>query len=710
MIVRSLLSLFLAAVVPATALVAQDAAPAAPVTAPAEKVQPPEPPQMADVATVLDPDVIALLAGLPAQESGRIKPLDTIARFRLLRFSGRQSIPVTDNAKSSGKPLTDPVTGKELLNAKGKPYYLSATQWLALTWFRPDIAKDLRVFIVDNSDAIIEIGVKAKNKRDRYSYNELVSGRSSLMKKMQEIREVDSKNRNPVQRALGKLAMDFLDYEMIMGHFDFARDPFGELAATVPADILAAGESGKVSAAVLVPKIQAYLQAHPEAAAPMNNPWLREYFRAVLGALMSGNSETVLRIFPPDEEKVEIWYGPGSVLQTAIEGGTAKADELKLLAEYENIYRNRMDLAKFKTSLEAFHNHVVKSAAERGESGHIGMELKYHQKDYFFYSLILFVAGTIVLALSWVAPEALWGKIVRVLCWLLMLAGAGYGTLGIVIRCLIMERPPITTLYETILFIAVSSVWLGLLMEGFGRRAKGLGLAVACLAGMSGLFLSLRFMEMDGADTLQELQAVLITNFWLSTHVPCINLGYAAGMVAAIFSMIYFVMRVLFIVLELFGIVRQKDETARELTRMAYAFVMVGLFLSLVGTVLGGIWANYSWGRFWGWDPKENGALMIVLMNLIILHARLGGYIREVGFHASNIVLGMIVAFSWFGTNQLGVGLHAYGFTDGVWTWLYIFWGIQSTFLVTAVILYFLDKGEPKREQGAVLPPEMVKS
>lgn len=702
MIVRSFLSLFLAAVVPAAALVGQEPAPAAPVSAAAEKAQPSAPPQMADLATVLDPDVVALLASLPAQESGRIKPLDTIARFRLLRFSGRQSIPVTEDAKSSGKPLTDPVTGKELLNAKGKPYRLGATEWLALTWFRPDIAKDLRVFIVDNSDAIIEIGVKAKNKRDRYSYNELVSGRSSLMKKMQEIREVDSKSRNPVQRALGKLAMDFLDYEMIMGHFDFARDPFGGLAAAVPTDILAAGESGKVSAAVLVPKIHAYLQAHPEAAAPMNNPWLREYFRAVLGALMSGNSETVLRIFPPDDKKVEIWYGPGSVLQTAIEGGAAKADELKLLAEYENIYRNRMDVAKFKTSLEAFHNHVVNSAAGRGESGHIAMELKYHQKDYFYYSLILFVAGTIALALSWVAPEALWGKIVRVLCWLVMLAGAAYGTMGIVIRCLIMERPPITTLYETILFITISSVLLGLLMEAVGRRAKGLGLAVACLAGMSGLFLSLRFMEMDGADTLQELQAVLITNFWLSTHVPCINLGYAAGMVAAIFSMIYFVMR-------LFGIAKHKDETSKDISRMAYAFVMSGLFLSLVGTVLGGIWANYSWGRFWGWDPKENGALMIVLMNLIILHARLGGYIREVGFHASNIVLGMIVAFSWFGTNQLGVGLHAYGFTDGVWTWLYRFWALQSIFLVYAVILHFLDKSSDKREEQAALPTEMVK-
>lgn len=128
---------------------------------------------------------------------------------------------------------------------------------------------------------------------------------------------------------------------------------------------------------------------------------------------------------------------------------------------------------------------------------------------------------------------------------------------------------------------------------------------------------------------------------------------------------------------------------------------MAGLFLSLVGTVLGGIWANYAWGRFWGWDPKENGALMIVLMNLVILHARLGGYVKEVGFHCCCIVLGMITVFSWFGTNQLGVGLHAYGFTDGVWKWLYIFWAAMTAFLIFGMILALLDKSARKIKAAA---------
>jgi len=227
---------------------------------------------------------------------------------------------------------------------------------------------------------------------------------------------------------------------------------------------------------------------------------------------------------------------------------------------------------------------------------------------------------------------------------------------------------------------------------------------------------------MESTDTMKQLEAVLITTFWLATHVPIINLGYAAGMVAAIISIFYFVVRFLIVA----GVCRAdrsavpsavlglklpfskgKDEPARELlklrdlTRISYAFVCAGLFLSLVGTVLGGIWANYSWGRFWGWDPKENGALMIVLMNLVILHARLGGYIREIGLHACGVILGMITVFSWFGTNQLGIGLHSYGQLGGVWWWIYMFWYSQAALLAFAGFLKWRDSRGKHHDVGA---------
>ena len=102
----------------------------------------------------------------------------------------------------------------------------------------------------------------------------------------------------------------------------------------------------------------------------------------------------------------------------------------------------------------------------------------------------------------------------------------------------------------------------------------------------------------------------------------------------------------------------------RTLGRMIYGIVCFATFFSFVGTVLGGIWADQSWGRFWGWDPKENGALLIVVWNALILHARWGGLVKQRGLAVLAAAGNMIVLWSWFGTNQLGVGLHAYGFSN----------------------------------------------
>lgn len=660
-----------------------------------------------------DEEVVQLFASLPVQELGRIKPLDTLARFRLLRFSGKQSsISATRLDEESGKkiPITDPATGKPLVNAKGKAFSFGAIEWLLVTWFRPDVAKELPVFVVDNSEAVIELGLPGKGKRDRYTYNELYAGRDALMKKMSELREKEAEARrqrksaenSPVERALGKLAMDFLDYEMMLGHFDFARAPFGKEWASAPPNLAVyLKNNGHTDWAALLPGLSSHLKTNPAAAAPMQNPWMREFFRAMLGAMMSGDETTVLRVFPPPAEKVEVWHGPGTVLQAAMQGSEVSKADLDHLVAYAGLYHAAVagDGGEFKSKLKAFHDGVQKLAAARGESGHIGLELGYHRTDYPYRALLCFAFGLLCISLSWVKPQSGWAKWMKRACFALVGIGAVYSTVGIVIRCLIMERPPITTLYETILFITATAV-IGALLTEWANR-KGVALAVAAVAGTAGMFLSIRFMNLERADTMQQLQAVLITNFWLSTHVPCINLGYTAGMVAAFFSIGYFFAR-------MFRVVEHGDTNARELTRMAYAFVLAGLLLSLVGTVLGGIWANYSWGRFWGWDPKENGALMIVLMNLIILHARLGGYIRETGFHACNIVLGMITVFSWFATNQLGVGLHSYGAMEGAWKWLYIFWGFMTLLLVYGMILSRADR--KRATTGGAVPGGLAKA
>lgn len=124
------------------------------------------------------------------------------------------------------------------------------------------------------------------------------------------------------------------------------------------------------------------------------------------------------------------------------------------------------------------------------------------------------------------------------------------------------------------------------------------------------------------------------------------------------------------------------EERIKSTGRLIFGIVCFALLLSFVGTVLGGLWADDSWGRFWGWDPKENGALMIVLWNAIILHARLGGMIQARGLALLSLGGNMITAWSWFGVNQLGKGLHSYGFTSGITFWLLVFVTSQIAFIL----------------------------
>ncbi|MEM7516780.1 MAG: cytochrome c biogenesis protein CcsA, partial [Planctomycetota bacterium] len=153
------------------------------------------------------------------------------------------------------------------------------------------------------------------------------------------------------------------------------------------------------------------------------------------------------------------------------------------------------------------------------------------------------------------------------------------------------------------------------------------------------------------------------------------TLGYSAGLLASALAHVW-------LVGQLFGIRREDDAGYRAIARMVYGTLCFSLIFAVVGTVLGGVWANESWGRFWGWDPKENGALMIVLAQLAILHARLGGHIRAFGLCAATLAQGVVVAFSWWGVNLLGVGLHSYGFTSGVGKALTIFYAIEGALLL----------------------------
>ena len=204
-------------------------------------------------------------------------------------------------------------------------------------------------------------------------------------------------------------------------------------------------------------------------------------------------------------------------------------------------------------------------------------------------------------------------------------------------------------------------------------------LAAGLLLGACSCQMGILYESSQAVDHMDPLVAILRSNFLLSTHVITIVLGYAAGLLAAVLSHVY----LLASPLRLIG-----RKTEQSLDRMAYGILCFSLVFTLVGTVFGGIWGNESWGRFWGWDPKENGALMIVLWQLTVLHARKAGWLSPWLLHFSNVVGGVIIAFAWWGVNMLGVGLHSYGFTSGRDA-LDIFYWSEAVLCVLFVILHY---------------------
>ena len=177
---------------------------------------------------------------------------------------------------------------------------------------------------------------------------------------------------------------------------------------------------------------------------------------------------------------------------------------------------------------------------------------------------------------------------------------------------------------------------------------------------------------------MEMMRAVLDSNFWLATHVVIITIGYSTTFLAGFLGIAY-----VFFHIGCFIFNKRESKMKKTLDSMIYGITCFSLLFSLVGTILGGIWADQSWGRFWGWDAKENGALLIVIWNALLLHARFSGIAKTRGLACIAIFGNVVTAWSWFGTNMLGVGLHSYGFMDKAFDYLMMF--IISQLIIIAL-------------------------
>jgi ABC-type transport system involved in cytochrome c biogenesis permease subunit len=316
------------------------------------------------------------------------------------------------------------------------------------------------------------------------------------------------------------------------------------------------------------------------------------------------------------------------------------------------------DYVSFNTVATEYNRLIDKQMPEVASK--LRLEVLFNRAEPFIQCMALYVIAFVLAAVSWLK----WGgPLGRAALWVLVLALVLH-TLGLATRIYLQGRPPVTNLYSSAIFIAWAAALFCVFMELIYRN----GIAVAAASAMAFPSLLIAHYLAGAGDTMKMLEAVLDTNIWLATHVVVVTLGYTATFLAGFIA----------IGAVIASLVKKVDpEMRKTLYRMVYGVVCFAVLFSFVGTILGGIWADQSWGRFWGWDPKENGAVLIVLWNAILLHARWGGLVRERGFMLMAVGGNIVTAWSWFGTNMLGVGLHSYGFMDSALVALLSFVALQ---------------------------------
>ena len=594
--------------------------------------------------------VVELASSLPVQDGGRVKPLSTYANFTLLRLNGKRSVTLADGDRRAPVP------------------------WILDVLFRPDAAARYPTFLIED-DAVVralDLELDDKKKRDRYSYEELAPGVGRLFELAHEYGAIPSAERTGVEEQIVRLAGNVDSFLTLARHFDFAR--YGVVVDESELTDFA-------FEAELVPLSTILTLADRLGATA--DPAAREVLDSAAEIARTSNG---LALIPPlphahgdghdhghhdghdHDDGATAWLSPADLALAAQRGLPVAGEHAAVVANFEALYLQRDDAAAFERELSAAAASTRRLAERRGDLGKIDLERTYYRIGLVGWSLRGFVVAFLAVALVWLRPRARWPyRIGAVAASAATLALVG----AIVVRCVIRARPPVSTLYETVLFVTATGVLVALFLEWVGRRR--IALSAAAVLGLVGVFVANGYETLDKADTMPSLVAVLDTNFWLATHVTAITLGYSAGMLAALLASF-------FLVIDLFRPGARRPPIAGELARMVYGVTCFALFFSLVGTILGGIWANDSWGRFWGWDPKENGALLIVIAQTAILHGRIGGYLKQRGLCMAAAFGGTVVAFSWWGVNLLGVGLHSYGFTSGIhealWTYYAIQWSI----------------------------------
>jgi ABC-type transport system involved in cytochrome c biogenesis permease subunit len=585
---------------------------------------------------------VDILKIFPVLDNGRLKPLDTFARNTLLRFSAKDTY-------------------------ERKP----AVAWLARVLFAPEETKNDKIFLINNPDIPAALNVEEDHHR-RYSFAQLDKNSAKLLELYNAALKIPEKQRSILEQEILRVVENMRFYVLLTQEMKFSF-PDDDFKVSSPANAKILGIKEGVHSFIDIAMRADALHAATEKLNKDKSSWTQDdkELMTLLKNIFSWTylyHDLPLTAVPsphPDHPWLSAWDSIGINFQDE----TVRQAVLlwkDMAVAYKNGSQVEFDLAA---------RQYLAIVGDKFDRGRFTLENVYYETRPFLFAKICYVLVLILFVASFISSS----RVIYLLGWGCALIGFVPHTIALISRMIIMARPPVSSLYETFIFVAFIGVLLGLIIEATNKR--WLGLVVAGISGIVLLFIASKYSS-EG-DTMGMLIAVLNSNFWLGTHVLTITMGYGAACVAGVVGHIWLVQKVF----------KKDEKTLTASYNVLMGMLALALTLTFFGTNLGGIWADQSWGRFWGWDPKENGALMIVLWCSILFHAKFGRMIGQIGMAVGAVFGIVVVAWAWFGVNLLNVGLHSYGFTSGIAASLTMFVVGEMVFIaITTVLIHQREK------------------
>ena len=606
------------------------------------------------------------IGNIPVQRGGRIIPIETLASGSLLQMRARREIALTEvEAIAFGqKPskwtaeqratinrelpeLTENIQAAlELRPVKLYGRNINATDWLIEVCFRSNVARLLPTFRIDHPVVLKMVG-RDPEKTKFATWNDIIKNSEAITRAAEKSRNLPQAERESEDRALIQLEAAAKQYALLTMTF---------IPGDLPPEIAPQREYEAWLGSLNSAAIQMQKNASTSTGAPAFDKELQENLKTLVQRYQEFARDGAIRIVPPKNTSESSWDNLGTALLSVI---TDRNAHRAALATDGTVTR----YANFATAWRNGNNDECANQVRALYAAHVGpwtsrvdAETTFSRLQPFYWLLIGYVVVVLIVLVCWVigkTNQLSWAYALLVSIFILHTIALGF-------RMWLHQRPPVTNLYSSGIFIAWAAVLLGVTLERIWKN--GIGAAAAGISGFMSLIVA-HNLGLSGEDNLESVRAVLDSNFWLSTHVTTVTLGYSATFVAGLIGALHLWLRAF----------KADYNEGDAVARAAYGILAFATLASFIGTMLGGIWADQSWGRFWGWDPKENGAVLIVLWCAICLHARWGGLVKREGLMQMLVFGNIVTSWSWFGTNLLGVGLHSYGFTESGFQWLSIF-------------------------------------